>query len=365
MNKEIISNTQGISMMALFIAGSTFALGTAAAAKQDIWLAIIIAILFSLIAVVIYAAILTEFPGKNLFEILEYVFGSVIGKVISVLYIWYFFHLAALVLTNFGQFVNKLGMTDTPKLVIECFFMFIVVLGVRQGIELLGKCSIVFLIMLLVTEFVSITFKIPIINLNHLKPFLYDGLKPVMNSAFSTFSFPFAETIVFMVVFNGLRNKKSYYRVYIIGILIGGLAVLAASVFEMMVLGKVEYLKTYFPTYVAIGRIKFPGFIERIEASISVAILLGGFLKISICLLACCKGISNLFNINDYRFLVTIIAILAIILSSIVYENTMEMVEWAVNVYSYYALVFQVILPIIIFIIMKIRIGSKEIRGVK
>lgn len=47
MNKEVISDKQGINLVILFIMGSTLVIGTGAEAGKDSWLAIIIAIIFS------------------------------------------------------------------------------------------------------------------------------------------------------------------------------------------------------------------------------------------------------------------------------------------------------------------------------
>lgn len=360
MGKETISNIQGISMVILFIGGSTYVLGTAGEAGPDLWLAIIIAILFSLVIIRIYSRILSQFPRRNLFQILEDVFGRVIGKIISLLYIWYFFHLTSLVLTNFGEYVNVLQLEDTPKVIIEIAFMLLAIWIVKSGVEVLGRWAALFVIFILFTQAIATSLTIPVMNMNNLRPFLNNGIRPVLKGAFSTFSFPLAETIAFMALFDSLKNNKSSYKVYNIGIIIGGLSIFATSVVDMLVLGKQDFNNLYFLSYATLSRIKFPGSIERIEVGVATSIIVAGFIKISVFLLASCKGISNLFNTDDYRFIVTIIGIFSIILSFIVYDSTMAMVEWGINVYNYYAFVFQVILPIILLIGIEIKIRLRK-----
>ena len=81
----------------------------------------------------------------------------------------------------------------------------------------------------------------------------------------------------------------------------------------------------------------------------------GAFIKLSICLLGACKGVSKLFGINNYRSTVIPITILMLILSCIIYDDINEMFEWAFSTWAYYAFPFQFILPLIIWITAKFK----------
>ena len=97
MKNEVISERQGIILIILFILGSTLLIGSAGQAKQDAWIAIIIAISWSIILLLMFSRILSLYPGKDLFDILQITFGKFIGKIISILMIWFAFHLGTLV----------------------------------------------------------------------------------------------------------------------------------------------------------------------------------------------------------------------------------------------------------------------------
>jgi len=201
-------------------------------------------------------------------------------------------------------------------------------------------------------------------EIRNLKPFIYSGLKPLFNGALSTFTFPFAETVIFMGILYSLKSKKSYYKVYTIGILLGGAIIFSTSVSEMLVLGPDAYASYNFPAYAAVSMIDIKEFITRMEIIVSTTFLIGGFIKISMCTLFCCKGISKLFSFNDYRFLVTPIGILIIITAISSYGSLMEMSEWINETWNSYALFFQVILPIVILIGAEVKVrGKKKILG--
>jgi spore germination protein KB len=91
-------------------------------------------------------------------------------------------------------------------------------------------------------------------------------------------------------------------------------------------------------------------FLQRLEIIPAVALLTGGFVKISICLLASTRGVSKLFNCEEYRFLVTPVGLLMLNLAYLVYDNIVEMMAGIAEVWTFYAFPFQVILPLIIWV---------------
>src|SRR5690242_1975848 len=113
MNKEIITAKQGISLVVLFEIGSAIVLSPGSEAKQDVWIVVLLALLFALPMILIYARLLSAFPGKDLFDILHEVLGKIPGKIIALTYVWYAFHLGALVIRNFSEFIQTVSLPET------------------------------------------------------------------------------------------------------------------------------------------------------------------------------------------------------------------------------------------------------------
>lgn len=363
MNKEKISDKQGIALVALFIMGSSLVIGTGSIAGKDTWLAIILAILFSFPMLMVYARVLFVFPEKDLFDILEIVFGEFFGKIISILYIWYAFHLGVMVLRNFGEFINTVALEETPMIIPIIVLAFLCIWGIKNGMEVLGRVGEVALIILIPLIFLTIGLLMPEVELNNIRPILSNGMNPVLKGAFSVFSFPFAETILFSFVFSGLKKKNSPYKVYTLGLLIGGMIIFATAINELLVLGVNEYTTTYFPAHSSVSRIDVGTFLQRLEIIVAISFLGSGFVKICICLLGACNGIAKVFNFHDYRFIVVPIGLLMINLSYFIYDSTMEMGEWAFTTYDYYAFFYQVILPVFIIIFAEFKKKRLENTG--
>ncbi|CAH2214384.1 GerAB/ArcD/ProY family transporter [Tepidibacter aestuarii] len=355
MNKEVISDKQGICLITLFITGSTFVMGIGGEAEKDSWLAIILSTLFAFPILMIYARLLSLFPKKDLFDIFEIIFGKFIGKFISILYIWFSLHLGTLVLRNFGEFIVTISLSKTPMIILMTFIIFLCTWSTKCGIEPLGRWGELFICLIIFLVITGVLALVPNTDINNILPILDKGIKPVIKGAFGVFSFPFAETILFCLVFSSLKDNQSPYKVYIFGLIIGGVIVFTTSLTELLVLGSNLYGNLFFPAQHALSKVNIGGFIQRIEIITSISFLTGGFIKISICLLGACNGIAKLFSFNNYRFIVTPVAMLMLNLSYLIYDSIFEMIEWSFTTWPYYAFLFQVILPATIWIVAEIK----------
>lgn len=355
MEKEVISQKQAVLIISTFIIGSSAVLGAGSKAKQDVWLAIIFAMVMASLIIFVYARISKLFPGKDIYEILNALFGKVLGKIISLFFLSYAFRLAALVIRDFTEFVRIVSLSETPACILAFSSVILAIWAVRGGIELLGRSLAIFFPVYLLMIITVTLLSIPLFNFNNLKPFLYDGIQPVLKASFGVFTFPFAETVVFLCLMGKVRKNSSIYKVYYSSLLIGGIILLIISVRSVLVLGVPNKLIQNFASYASSRLIRIGTFIQRIEASIAIVFMISGFTKATVCLYTATKGLSHLFNIKDYRKLAAPVGILMSLYSIIVHSDAAELIEWAVNIYPYYAIPFQIIIPVIVWIVAEIK----------
>jgi spore germination protein KB len=360
LNKEKISDTQGIKLVILFIFGSTLVMGTGGQAERDMWISTAAAILLSIPLYMVYSRILSLFPGKDLFEILELNFGKFFGKLISLLFIWFAFHLGALVIRNFGEFIATVALPETPKIVSMLIFTLLCIWGAKAGIETLAKCSEYFLIFVMSLIILFGLLVIPNMDTDNIMPIMGNGFGRAMAGVLSAITFPFGEAVVFMMVFSSLRNKKSSYRVFIPALILAGMVVVYISLRNIMVLGPSTIKAVYFPSYSVISRVNIGNFLQRMEIAVTVVFILSGYVKVTVCLLGATKGVARILGFDDYRILVTPVGLLMVNLSYIIYKDIMEMFDWAFKVWPYYAFPFQVILPVMIWIFIELKQRAKN-----
>lgn len=191
MNKETFSNIQVISSIVLFMSGTSSIVTLALEAKQDIWLATILSLSMAVIMALILIRLHSIFPEKNLFDMLEICFGKVIGKGVIMLYIWFIFHEGTQVLINNSQFIILTSFSKTPEIVLRILFLFVCTWAAKEGIEVIGRLSNLLLFLFIASVFIIEVSSIPEMDINNLKPVLNNGIKPIIQGAFASFSFPF------------------------------------------------------------------------------------------------------------------------------------------------------------------------------
>lgn len=360
MQREIISTKEGLSLIIMFIFGSTLVLGTGNIAKKDVGLAIIIAMLLALILVSVYIKILENFIGKDIFEINLIVFGKITGRAFNMFYTWFALHLGGLVLRNFGEFINIIGLTETPQIVSITALSLLCYWAMRNGIECISKISVFFLFIIMIM--LALNLLLSIIAFDKTNFTIYNiNFSLVIKGAFSSLSFPFGESVVFLMIFSCLKDKASIKKTFVYGILISGFVILLVSLRNLLVLSENIMVRMYFPSYIAISRVEIADIFQRLEIVVAVSFLLTGFIKVCLCFLAATKGFSSVFNIGSYRKLAMPVSLLMINICYWSYENIMETNVWVVSTWPYYALFFQAVIPIITLIAIKLRNKSGKI----
>jgi len=292
---------------------------------------------------------------------LESLFGKVIGKLLIIIFTFYTMQTGGIVLRNGSQFVNINGLPNTPIMLIMLCIVALTAYFVKSGMKVMGKWAELFAVIFSLAIFVVVILGIPKMDIQNVRPFLYRGIKPVMVSAFYTFSFPFGEIITFSLVFSSFEKGKKISKVYRNGLFIGGAIMLIASLNNALVIGVESMNATYYPTYVTATKIAIPPFLQRTEVVLASVIVIASFTKTAVYLLASCIGIAKLFNCKDYKFIVTPVAIIFMIWSFNLFKSVMELREWDLAVWKEFSFVFQGILPTFIFISAIIK---KKIRGV-
>ncbi|MBY9079895.1 endospore germination permease [Paenibacillus sp. HN-1] len=345
MSKEIIPGGQSIASIVLFCMGGSLFLGNSGASGNSAWIGVLIAMALACPLMLLYARLQALLPGKNLYGMLESVFGKLIGKSLSCLFIGYAMYLGAIALRDFGEFSKTIALTATPMLVP---MMGVGLLGIwvaHSGIEVMGRTS-KFLFLVAITGLVIVLLlSIPNFNPHYLKPLLDKGWRGIFIDAATTFAFPFGEVVLFLGVFDCLSAKTPLYKALLGGFGIAGLLMLAVTLRNLLVLGPEVISSLYFPSYVAVSRIDIGDFLERIEGSSAIIFVTALFVKVSVCIYVAARGIAHLFNLKSYRSVVLQTGLIMILFADFVYKNIMDMVYFSFHIYKVFAFPFQVLLP--------------------
>ena len=358
MKKEILSMREIIYIMILFIFGSSVVIGVNKSVAQDTWIALLMAAVFMVPVILLYARIIKLFPGKDIYDILTELFGTFIGKIVITLITWYALHLAGLVLRDFSDFTEITALTETPSIAIMLAMLIVSTYLAASGIETMGKWTVLAFFVIITIIVFTIILALPVVDMKNFLPIMGHNFGEVASSSYEIVSYPFAETVIFLTLAGSLKQGDSPYKTFFYGILLAALVLLFIIFRNIAVLGSKMMEDSNFPSYSAVRLINITNVLERIGGLISSNFIFTGIVKIAVCMIAAARGFAKLFNIQEYRRILIPVSLFILAICSVSYNNTTELFVF-LNVYKFYTIPFQFIIPIVVWIFAEIRMRKK------
>jgi len=354
MKQDSITLRQGQSLLVLFVFGSSVVVGVSSGAGNDAWVSLVLSVLISIPMLCVYARIMRLYPEMDLFEIMEQLFGKVISKMLTLLMTWYAIHLCALVLRNFTEFIEITAMPETPQLPIMIMMLLVTAYLARSGLRTLGKWSVPMLFFVLFVVVFTVLASLRNMEFSNIQPMFAHSVGIIAKNAVQIYSFPFAETVLFLFFAKGVKKQDSPYRLYLLAFLFAALILLIVMLRNLFILGPKLMAVEYFPSLAAARIIRIGDFLTRIEGSISLNFIIAGIAKITVCLLAASRGMAYVTGVQNHKILILPVGLFTVALGSIVYQSTMEMFGF-LDYYWVYAAPFQFLIPTVVWIAAEIK----------
>ncbi|MGM0876377.1 MAG: GerAB/ArcD/ProY family transporter [Bacillota bacterium] len=226
MKQQKISGLQLFYVIVGFEFGTAIILGLGAEARQDAWLVILISMLCSVLIMGVFTQLSAYYPDDTLVGMIPKIIGKYLSYPVILIYICHFIYSAARACRDLGELFVSTILVNTPTVVVIGTFMVLVIYCLRSGIETLGRMGeVVFpiYIMAIVVIWILLT-SVEDFNLKNLTPVLGNGIKPILKEVYpGVINFPFGETIIIMMFFPFLKNKRKIRKVGMSVILFGGL----------------------------------------------------------------------------------------------------------------------------------------------
>lgn len=364
MKKEAMTMKQAIFIMIMFILGNTTMIGLHTHVDQDAWISLLMGFLFALPAILIYARIMSIYPEKNIFEVMQDLFKPVIGKMLIVLMIFFGLFMASNVICIFNNFIRMTSLISTPRLIVSVSFLFVSVYLALSSIASFGRGSVtvfyILLIVVIITFFMSLG---KMNNLNNLFPIANHSFKELAGGAWTIFSMPFAETVLFLGLADAIirKKKESSYKTFIYAALFGFIILLYASLRNEILLGASLVENSYFPSYRAARLLGIRNFLERIEGALTYDYIMAGIARLTICIIFVAKGTTKLFGLKNYKTIIPPLGLLILSFCLIGNDNIIQIVDF-LETYRYYAIPFEIAIPLIVWIGAEIKMRNNRMK---
>ncbi len=363
-----ITKKQALCMLVIFIISNIPVLTGYTAAERNLWLAYIIAFIAALPLYLIYSRLTTIYPEKSLYEIFGELFGRIPGKIISGVYILYCLNIAAMSIRNVSEFVNIVSLDKTPQIFILLCCMIVCFYVATRGIRTMTKFAILFLPVFVIVVFVMHIMSLNIYNYSNIEPIVIDDVPDVLKSGWVCFTFPMAESVVFLSINSFVKTDKGEgKKIYLWGLVISVIIIVSVVLNNILVLGIPTMIKLYYPTYTAISLIDF-GVVRRLEIISSALFFISGLLKGSFSLYLAYIGYKNIFDKpkekkpRGYLWIFLGGAVLISVAAYFLYPSIVELIDF-LYAYSIYALPLQ-LFPIVLWIIAEIKYKKNKNKNV-
>ena len=205
--------------------------------KQDAWIGFLMGIIIGLIPLIMYLYIIKYKPDFNIFEIIESLFGKVIGKILIGIILVLIGYYTLMVFANVCYFIGSQFLHQTPIIVIAIAFMIPIVYGLFKGIKIIGRVSILLFIIAMILIFLLLIGLIPSADLNNIKPIFEHGFLNNIKDCLVFIFYNVLPLFVISVIPKDKNNSKSFNKYVIIFYLLSSFISLSTLIIIFAVLG--------------------------------------------------------------------------------------------------------------------------------
>ncbi|NCU32359.1 MAG: hypothetical protein EOM23_05400 [Candidatus Moranbacteria bacterium] len=354
MIKKISSKQMMYSASCIIIATSLLTKSLYVYLKHEAWIAIILGFSIKMVIIFVYTALANRFPGSNIININEKVFGVVLGKVFSALYVYFFFTLACLNVNVMGGFVNGMILPQTPMVLILVLFVAVCAWAVRKGPVNLLRMSTVFVLFTIAFILINNLLLVNIMDLKNFLPLFSIPIKNYLIGAHFVSIIPFSEVFVLFMFLPDMQKPEAFGKSLRYGVVIGAAVYLIIVLRDIAVLGPSTDLFAN-PSFAVLRFTNIGEILTRIEIIYVLLLIIIMFFKVAAIFYGAVKGFQQLMNFSSYQFLILILGSLMVLYSAVMFgagEHAKFLENGAAVIHSTF---FLVILPAVTLLVAAFR----------
>lgn len=358
-----IAARQFMILVVMFIIGSSILLVPAALgaqAKQDAWMSAIVGVAIGLGIIVLLSAVGNRLPSLSLVEACKVLLGKWLGTAVAVLFVIHSFFLAVFMLRYIGDFMATQIMPETPVEAIHIVFIILVIMASKYGLETFARSAEIFLPWVLLFLIVLTLFVLPQMQVDNLMPVMQKGFAPVLKGSLPLIGIPYLELVLFLMIYPHVDDASKRRRAFLLGGAIGGSMIILVTILTLSVLGPYLTVRNIYPSFALTKKINIGQFLQRIEALLAITWFLTIFFKTTVTFYVSALGFAQIFKLKRYQSVLAPLGFLTAIYALIVYPDVVYGIRFAGTIWTPYAAVFGLLLPLVLLGIAMLRkIGGR------
>jgi len=313
-------------------------------ARQDSWLVVVASFVCALPFLLTYAMMAKKLPGKNLMEIYEAVFGPVIGKFVSLLYLGYFFILLSFNILDLSDFYVGSVMQETPKAPLIVIALAVAGYGVCKGVKTIAKAGFLSAFLSAVVILATSALLVKDMDFTNFLPILEAPKKTLAQGIHIFTALPFCEVFVLTMVMPSVDQSDKLGRNTVAGAFVGMLLLLIVAVRNTAVLGPMTALYTS-NSYMAVRVIDIGEFLTRVELFVAISIIGAVFTKVMVLFYAMMAGMKSVFGLESAKAMIVPVIGLVTVMALIAFSSPVSHAYSGMRYHAFFPLLFEFILP--------------------
>ncbi|MGI6497867.1 MAG: GerAB/ArcD/ProY family transporter [Oscillospiraceae bacterium] len=356
-DKSMISGKQFMFTVAFFLQSSALLTAfLAGITSNEAWIPVLIGAVLCIPLIYLFRTLMIMFPDKNFLQVLDEVYGPVIGKLLGIAYAWFFITLAAANLVDIGDFSKTTFTTETPNLVPMLICVLVASWAVRSGFKVVSRYGKLFTFVEFTIAATSIVLLANQMDFSNLLPMFTQPVMNYVQSVHVVATIPYGELVVLLMVTPCVARltPKEATKYWFGGFVMGLVVLLAVLLRDILVLGNAMHLFTL-PSMVSFRLINLNDALSRMEIIFSIALVMLLFFKITVLCYVSTITVAQVFGTTQYRRLAVIVGVLILVYGPTLYPSFVEHGLSAQTMVPFIWTPFQILIPLLTLVLAKVK----------
>lgn len=322
-----IGKMQLAVMILLFEIGSTPLFELGVGAKQDSWLAMTVAAVIGGAFLWMLLRIQVRSPDADMPELYKQLFGKWLGVTLAVPQALIFAYESMRNVRDFGELTVMTILNKTPQWSIMLLIILLSLYAIWKGVEVFFRLAellfpIVFFSYILL---IALLIQSGLPDFHRLLPIMGNGMGPIFKAAVPDIvAFPFAQMLTLLMFWKYVKPVAARLKTTYSAYTIVALFLIFMNMLIMSVLGPALSGYSMMPFLEVVQLIRIADFLERLDVVVTVLLIIGLFVKLSLLFMAAVLALSSLLRI-PYRKCAVIVAALIYGASFLEANNTVHL----------------------------------------
>lgn len=361
---RVITPFQAQVLLFLFILGTAILnipATTAALARQDAWLSVLVAALIGWLSLFLVYSLCRKHQCRSMVDVCLTVLGPYAGTLVGAGYVFFAFHLGIFVTNDVGIFMTTMLQPETPMWPFHILILIVAIYAYRLGPEILGRFSQILLAIVIVVFALTFLLLIGKFHPEFLLPIMDGGWRQIILGAYPAIGVPFLETLILIGwILPWVKETNGLLRKMTVAYFLGAGSLSLVILFTLMVFGAEWTSYLTFPLYALAQQAGVTDVIERIEALTLIAWIACVVIKLIVCFTFVLDGIRTLLRVPSTRLYSIPLAVAITLFAETIAPSEVFLSERVKIYWTPYVSLFGVFMPLLLLAVTRFRSAGKK-----